>query len=103
VRRQAHGILNHPALERYFNPAHFIHARNEMDVLFEQQLLRLDRVVVFDDEVWVLDYKRRLLDMERADYRQQLATYGRALQGIFTGKKIRGALILSDGQLVEML
>ncbi len=103
VRRQAHGILNHPALERYFNPTHFIHARNEMDVLFEQQLLRLDRVVVFDDEVWVLDYKRRLLDMERADYRQQLATYGRALQGIFTGKKIRGALILSDGQLVEML
>ncbi|MES2073305.1 MAG: UvrD-helicase domain-containing protein [Pseudomonadota bacterium] len=103
IRRQAHGILSQPALERYFNPAHFLHARNEMDILFEQQLLRLDRIVVFDDEVWVLDYKRRLLDMERADYQQQLALYGRALQEIFTDKRIRGALVLSDGQLVEML
>ncbi|HTD05413.1 UvrD-helicase domain-containing protein [Undibacterium sp.] len=103
IRRQAHGILSQPGLERYFNPAHFIHARNEMDVLFEQQVLRLDRVVVFDDEVWVLDYKRRLLDMERAGYQQQLASYGKALQEVFGGKRIRGALIVGDGQLVEML
>ncbi|GGC76510.1 double-strand break repair helicase AddA [Undibacterium terreum] len=103
IRRQAAGILDQPELERYFNPAHFIHARNEMDVLFEQQLLRLDRVVVFDDEVWVLDYKRRLLEMERADYRQQLADYGRALAEVFAGKRIRGALIVGDGRLEEML
>ncbi|WP_394780634.1 UvrD-helicase domain-containing protein [Undibacterium sp.] len=103
IRRQAHAILNHPQLERYFNPKHFVHARNEMDILFEQQLLRLDRVVVFEDEVWILDYKRRLLDMERADYSEQLQLYAHALAEIFAGKRIRGALVLSDGQLVEML
>jgi ATP-dependent helicase/nuclease subunit A len=102
VRSQAQAILGQGSLERYFNPAYFRHARNEMDILFEEQVLRLDRIVVFEDEVWILDYKRQLLDMEMTPYRQQLDLYACAIREQFAGKTIRKALILSDGALVDM-
>jgi len=63
--------------------------------------MRLDRVVMFEDEVWVLDYKRRLLDSERADYAAQLARYRNALVSVFSDMRIRSALITADGTLVE--
>jgi len=56
---------------------------------------------MFEDEVWVLDYKRRLLDSERADYAAQLARYRSALVSVFSDMRIRSALITADGTLVE--
>ncbi|MCU6432775.1 UvrD-helicase domain-containing protein [Undibacterium sp. Jales W-56] len=103
IRQQAQSILARPGLEKYFKPGCYLYARNEMDVLFQQQVLRLDRVVVFADEVWILDYKRALLSSERRDYRTQLQTYADALQGLMGSKRIKAALILSDGELIEML
>lgn len=103
IRQQALVILSQATLEKYFNPVHFVYARNEMDVLFQQQLLRLDRMVVFKDEIWILDYKRALLESERLDYQTQLQTYADALHDMHKEKKIKAALILSDGALVEML
>lgn len=101
VRAQAMVILGNPQLERFFNPAMHRFARNEMDLLHDNQLMRLDRVVVFDDAVWVLDYKRRLLDLERVAYQTQLQQYRQALQAVYSGQKICTALILTDGNLVE--
>lgn len=103
IRQHAINILGNSELEQYFNPARFTYARNEMDILYQQQVVRLDRVVVLDDEVWVLDYKRQLLASERDAYQAQLKGYADALMSIFSDKKIRGALILSDGELIEML
>ena len=103
IRQQATNILSNKELEKYFNPDRFSYARNEMDVLYQEQVLRLDRVVAFDDEVWVLDYKRQLLSNERNVYQEQLKEYSDALMTIFSDKKIRAALILSDGLLIEML
>ena len=97
----ASAILGNPQLERFFNPAMHRFARNEMDVLFANKLLRLDRVVVFEQEVWVLDFKRQLLEGERADYQAQLQQYCAALQGIYHGQKICAGLILADGSLIE--
>ncbi|MCD6025909.1 MAG: ATP-dependent exonuclease [Solimicrobium sp.] len=102
IRVYAQTILHNAALERFFNPAHFRFARNEMDIISEHQLLRLDRVVVFDDTVWVLDFKRQLLATEHTDYEQQLNKYCSALKRIYNQKKIHGGLILSDGSLVEL-
>ncbi len=101
IRRQAQTILSSAQLERFFNPALFLFARNEMDVLIDGRLLRLDRVVVFEHEVWVLDFKRQLLDLERAEYEAQLQQYCAALQGIYRQQKIYAGLILTDGNLVE--
>ncbi|MFZ1180545.1 MAG: UvrD-helicase domain-containing protein [Herbaspirillum sp.] len=101
IRAQAEKILSQPALERFFNPALYRHARNEMDIVTGDGVLRCDRVVMFDDEVWILDYKRRLLDSERAAYAAQLARYRDAAASVFSGWRIRSALIIADGQFWE--
>lgn len=102
IREQALAILSHPELERFFNPAHYRVARNEMEVMIDGDLLRFDRTVVFDDEVWILDYKRDLLESERAAYRAQLARYRMAAQAVFQGKRLMAALITADGRLWTM-
>ncbi|RZI41615.1 ATP-dependent exonuclease [Herbaspirillum sp. HC18] len=102
VREQALCIFGQPELERFFNPLQFQFARNEMEVLCNGELLRFDRTVVCGDEVWILDYKRDLLDSERSAYRGQLMRYRTAAQSVFPGKTLRTALITADGRLWEM-
>jgi ATP-dependent helicase/nuclease subunit A len=65
-------------------------------------MARFDRLVMFDDELWILDYKRNLLESERIAYAQQLAGYRSAAQEVFAGATIRTALITVDGRLIEM-
>lgn len=101
VHAQAGVVLAQPQLERFFNPALHRWARNEMEIVAAGNVMRLDRVVMFDDEVWVLDYKRRLLDSERSDYAAQLARYRSALMSVFSDRRIRSALITADGELLE--
>jgi len=101
VRAQAEAILGQTALARFFNPALHCYARNEMEIVSATGALRCDRVVVFDDEVWILDYKRKLLDSERSAYQAQLAEYCAALVPVFSEKRIRSALITADGMLWE--
>jgi len=101
VHAQARVVLAQPELERFFNPSLHRWARNEMEIVAPSGVMRLDRVVMFDDEVWVIDYKRRLLDSERADYAAQLARYRSALVSVFSDKRIRSALITADGILTE--
>lgn len=102
VRNQALHLFAQPDLERFFNPALHRFARNEMEIVSAGgNVLRCDRVVMFEDEVWVLDYKRRLLDSERADYADQLARYRTALLSVFSDKRIRSALITADGGFWE--
>ncbi len=102
VREQALVILSQPALERFYDPAQYRAAHNELDVVRGGELMRFDRLVVFDEEVWILDYKRKVLDSERAAYQSQMAVYCAAAEAIFTGKKIQAALITGEGQLLEM-
>lgn len=101
IRVQAETILTQPALERFFNPEMHRHARNEMEIVIADGVLRLDRVVEFDDEIWILDYKRKLLDSERVGYQEQLAQYREAMLSVFSDKRIRTALITTDGRLWE--
>ncbi|PRC92100.1 UvrD-helicase domain-containing protein [Solimicrobium silvestre] len=103
IREQAQAILQKSELERFFNPAQFRFARNEMEIISDNKVHRLDRVVVFDDAVWVLDFKRQLLTMERAAYQAQLEEYCALLSQIYRQEKICAGLILADGSLVELL
>lgn len=102
VRQQAQTILGQAELEHFFNPAMHLHARNEMEIIADNAVLRFDRVVIFEDEVWILDYKRKLLDSERAAYTAQLRSYRQAAQGVFGGKRLRTALLTVDGRLSEV-
>lgn len=102
ARLHAGVILSQPELRRFFDPALYREARNEMDVIADGRLMRLDRVVIFDDEIWILDYKRAFLDIERAAYGAQLAQYRAALRPVFQDRKLRSALITVDGRLWEL-
>lgn len=101
VRAQATNILAQAVLQPFFNPSMHSHARNEMEMITSAGVLRCDRVVFFDDEIWILDYKRNLLDSERTIYQAQMAGYRAALASVFSDKRIRSALITADGRLWE--
>jgi ATP-dependent helicase/nuclease subunit A len=101
IRKQAELVLQAAHLRRFFDAREFEFARNELDVSHENGWYRLDRVVVYADEVWILDYKRQLLNSEKADYQLQLQQYRSALQKMYPQKTIRTALILTSAELIE--
>ena len=61
------------------------------------QLIRLDRVLFFDDEIWVVDFKTGLIN---SDYSKQIKHYMQALRQIYT-KPIRGFLAYVEINEVE--
>jgi ATP-dependent helicase/nuclease subunit A len=102
VRAQAEMILSSAALRRFFDPSAYRFARNEMEIVTPEGALRFDRIVMLDDALWILDYKRQLLESERAGYAQQLARYRAAARILFADAEIRSALITADGNLIEI-
>lgn len=102
VCAQAGAILSNPELVRFFDPSLHRFARNEMEIVGVAGTARFDRLVMFDDELWILDYKRNLLESERVAYAQQLAGYRAAAQEVFPDATVRTALITVDGRLIEM-
>ncbi len=102
VCAQAQVLLSAPALAPFFDPAQHDFARNEMELVHQGELLRVDRLVIIASVVWVLDYKRNFLDSERDDYLAQLARYRDACAQLFSGKEIRTALITVDGRLWDL-
>jgi len=100
--QQAQHLLTSPQLARFFDTQHYRSACNEMPyVNLRGELKRIDRLVEFDDEVWVLDYK--LGDSEdAARYRAQMQEYRGAMQTVYAGKTVRCALVFADGALSEV-
>lgn len=102
LRQQAQHLRTSPHLARFFDAQQYSAACNEMPYINAQgELKRIDRLVEFDDEVWVLDYK--LGDAEdAARYRAQMQEYKTAMQSVYVGKKVRCALVFADGVLSEV-
>ena len=105
----ARALLAQPHLTRFFDPAQYRRAHNEWTLLDGSgQLQRLDRVVEFDDAVWLIDYKtgddsRALSDAQLVErHRAQLAGYRSLLAALHAGKPVHAALLLADGRLVQM-
>ena len=99
---QAQYLLALPQLQRFFSPQHYRNACNEMPYANARgELKRIDRMVEFDDEVWVLDYKSGEA-ASPAPYRAQMLEYRTAMQAVYAGKKVRCALLLADGTLCEV-
>jgi ATP-dependent helicase/nuclease subunit A len=100
--QQARHLLTLPLLARFFDAKQYRSASNEMPYINAKgELKRIDRLVEFDDEVWVLDYK--LGDSEdAARYRVQMQEYRTAMQTVYAGKAVRCALVFADGVLNEV-
>ncbi len=100
----AERILAAPALQRFFDPAQYRRAWNEVDLSGANgELLRIDRLVAFDDDLWVLDYKSSGGDTAWLEaYRVQVKTYCQAVESVFVGRVVRGVLLFADGSLREV-
>jgi ATP-dependent helicase/nuclease subunit A len=102
---QAQGLLAAPALTRFFDSRQFRRAVNEVAYTAEAgEVRRIDRLVEFENEVWVLDYKtgENPDDVVLAEqYRAQLGEYCASVRAIFPGKAVRGLLLFSGGEVLE--
>ncbi len=114
--QQAQHLLTVPQLARFFDPQQYRNACNEMPyVNAHGELKRIDRLVEFDDEVWVLDYKLGApkagnplsaeadAELSRGEdaarYRAQMEEYRSAMQTVYAGRAVRCALVFADGAL----
>jgi len=102
VCEQAAQILASKPLEKFFDPDQFVFARNEMELIHDGELIRLDRVVMLGDALWILDYKRNYFEFQHADYQKQLERYRQACRYLFPGVRICCALITVDGKLWDL-
>ena len=107
--KQAQMIFGEPALSRFFRPQQYVRAYNEFAYVSRQgELRRMDRVVEFDDEIWILDYKtgdsvdEDNLAEAAHPYRAQLKEYCAALGELFPQKPVKSALIFAGGLIYSM-
>ncbi len=100
--QRAQDLLNAPALVRFFDERQFLSAANEVAYVNARgQLRRIDRLVEFDAEVWVLDYKTGENSAPQS-HTAQLEEYRVAMQAIYPHKAVRCGLIFADGNLTEV-
>jgi ATP-dependent helicase/nuclease subunit A len=98
-------MLSQPQLAPAFDPASYQHAHNELEFLDEEgRVARMDRLVEFEREIWVLDYKSGGLDepdpsRRAAPHEEQMARYRHAAQALFPHKPVRAALVFADGEV----
>ncbi len=101
IRSEALRIMASPGLARFFAPAQFTQAGNEVEIAHPEGTVRIDRLVWFESEIWVLDYKTGEADVTR--YRSQVEGYCRLVAELYPALRVRGALVAGDGALVEVL
>ena len=81
---------------------------NEVDLLYQGQALRLDRLVKRQDaghegHWWVLDYKSAIAPQLQHAYRAQLQNYRAAVQQAYPGSTVKAAFLTGVGTVVEVL
>jgi len=107
--REAEKLVAAPGLARFFDPSRYVRAFNELPyVTGAGELRRIDRLVEFEDSVWILDYKMGETAEEAdparsaARYRNQIAEYRAAMGTVYPGKVVRCALVFTGGVIYEM-
>ena len=77
---------------------------NEVEMQFEGQLLRMDRLLQRRDNGhwWVLDYKSAGAPQEDPQLRSQLCSYRKALRSIYPDAIVRAAFLTAQGRFIEL-
>ncbi|MDP1925392.1 MAG: UvrD-helicase domain-containing protein [Thiobacillus sp.] len=109
IEIEARALLAQPHLARFFDPAQYRRAHNELALLDASgRAQRLDRVVEFDDAIWLLDYKTGADDCRASEtvvierHRPQLTAYQTLLAALYPDRPVHAALLLADGRLVSI-
>jgi ATP-dependent helicase/nuclease subunit A len=101
ITEAAKKILNAAELQRFFDADKFVAAHNEIEIAIQMSgeliMQRIDRLVEFEREVWVLDYKTGAGNMDL--YHAQIAAYCDAVMPLYKNKTVRGAVIDLMGEL----
>jgi ATP-dependent helicase/nuclease subunit A len=102
MAKRIHAI---PELAPAFDPNRYLNAFDELEFLdLQGRVSRIDRLVVFETETWVLDYKTGGLSepdlaLRAAAYHEQMAGYRSAARNLFADKPVRIALAFGDGRV----
>ena len=92
-------LFKTPSLKKFFFLPQEAKVYNEVELINEKgEIKRPDRVIEWEKEVWVIDYKASYQNIEL--YSQQIEEYKRLIQQIFS-KKAKGFLIYLDNFLVQ--
>ena len=80
---------------------------NEVDMLYQGQALRLDRLVQRKDaqangQWWVLDYKSAPSPQLQPELVSKMQTYRAAVQQAYPGAVVKAAFLTGDGRVVEV-
>lgn len=102
-------IINSRRLKRFFNRERYVSAQNEVAYINKSgNVRRIDRLVEFDKEIWIIDYKISLdqnskpsYEMQR-QYTSQLVQYRDDLAKMRADKPIHIGVVLSSGELIEL-
>jgi ATP-dependent helicase/nuclease subunit A len=99
-------VYNSSELLAFFDPGIYRSAWNELDIVSEERCLRIDRLVEFENELVVLDYKLSIpekTDPLYSQYQLQLKRYFQAVQQLFPDKRVRSLLIDGQGYSTDLL
>jgi ATP-dependent helicase/nuclease subunit A len=104
---QANRVLAAPALRRFFDAKQFRRAASEVSYAAgDGDIRRIDRLVEFDDAVWVLDYKTGVEKAAGAElvaeYRAQVEEYCAVVAKLYPGRPVRGAVVFADASVLEV-
>lgn len=79
------------------------HGKGEVEFVFREETIRIDRLLIKHPHVWIIDFKSRgysSIDWASCPYKEQLDRYERRLQEVFIGYQIhKGILWLRSGRI----
>jgi ATP-dependent helicase/nuclease subunit A len=94
-------MMKDPGLARFFDAKQYVRAANEVAyVSAAGEMRRIDRLVEFEDEVWVLDYKTGTVPENAAllaEYEAQVLEYAAAISAVAAGRGVHAMLLFSNG------
>ena len=114
---EACAVYANPALSEIFHPERSEQAFTEVPIIYRQGDADtaatvhgiIDRLIVYEDRVWIIDYKthhhatEKNLDLLAGPYRQQMHYYAEGVQRLWPDKKVRASLLFTTcACLVDM-
>jgi ATP-dependent helicase/nuclease subunit A len=105
VETIAQRIFSIAELVPAFDPNRHLRAFNELEFLdINGRIARIDRLVEFESEIWIVDYKTGGLSepdlTRRAEpHREQMDAYRAAALNLYPGKPVRVVLAFGDGRV----
>jgi ATP-dependent helicase/nuclease subunit A len=105
-------LLAKPELQFLFNPERYDKAHKEVPLVYKTAegdtvYGIIDRVVIRNNEIWVIDYKTRSIENAQSlqellqQYRPQLHYYAEGLRKIWPGKTVRPAILLTAARTLH--